>query len=385
MSGPTVEFDIIHVWMAAVFCALCLVCYRWTKQQPSPHIFFSEVKSLRMHGLQLKEQISKVPMWLLTLATISFLIAFIDPHYFAEKKNPPSGGGSHTNKTPSEGIAIYLVLDQSGSMQEKVTTVSADGSRLTISKVELLKEVTKKFVQGDLRSNLKGHEDDLIGIVEFARTPQVVAPLTLDHKFILDKLSKFSVVPNEEDDGTGIGYAIFKTANLIAATRHYAQDLQGAGKPAYDIKTNVIIIVTDGFQDPNALDEGNRLRTMGLPEAAAYAKSQNVGVYIVDVDPAMGSDEYAAQRRQMQQITELTGGKYYLMNPTTSLNKIYGEIESLEKSRLPIEALASSNFSKDQQPELYRRISLYPYFIAFGMFLLIISVILKTTWLRKIP
>ena len=69
-------------------------------------------------------------------------------------------------------------------------------------------------------------------MVTFARAAHVRVPLTLDHSLILKELSNLHVVTKSDEDGTSMGYAIFKTANLIVETRHFAENLIAKGKPA---------------------------------------------------------------------------------------------------------------------------------------------------------
>jgi Ca-activated chloride channel family protein len=274
---------------------------------------------------------------------------------------------------PTEGIAIYLVLDRSGSMGELISV-----GRERRSKLDLLKQVTAQFIQGNPELGLTGRHTDMIGLVAFARVPNVLSPLTLDHKAILKLLSQLDVVKDKNLDGTAIGYAIYKTANLIAATRLFAKDLQGQGKPAYEIKNSVILLVTDGFQDPSLLDKGNRVRTIELQEAAQYALEQGVRLYIINVEPKIASEQFAPQRHLMQSIAEMTGGKFYLATSVQGLAEIYSEIDNIEKSLLPEEAITAPI-----QPK--RRVSFFPYLIALGMLCLLLAVLLKTTILKTFP
>jgi len=165
--------------------------------------------------------------------------------------------------------------------------------------------------------------------------------------------------------------------------RHYAEELISKGQPAYNIKQTVIILVTDGLQDPNPLDKGKRLRNMDVPEAAAYAKEQGVRLYIVNVDPALGTEEYAPYRHIMQRAAALTGGKFFMADSSTNLSEIYRDIDQLEKSTLPAETLPKIN--KEERPDLFNRISLYPWLIALGLLSLFIALVLEFTWLRRIP
>ncbi len=102
-----------------------------------------------------------------------------------------------------------------------------------ISKADLMKRLTESFIDG--------RPNDLIGLVTFARMANILAPLTLDRQALLDQLHKVQVVKDESIDGTGIGYAIYKTASTIAATRHFGEQLPKNQRPAYTINSNVII------------------------------------------------------------------------------------------------------------------------------------------------
>ncbi|MBA3815134.1 MAG: VWA domain-containing protein [Parachlamydiaceae bacterium] len=317
------------------------------------------------------------------LGLASFLIAFVDAHLFISKHSDKNLEPPNLHPFPTEGIAIYLLLDQSGSMSEEVPIYSSNGPRKSMTKISLLKQVTQQFVVGDPALGLAGRSNDLIGLISFARGAEVMSPLTLDHQEILNQLSHFKAVANRDEDGTAIGYAIYKAASLIAATRHYSQELVGKGKPAYTIKNSVIILVTDGLQDPNPLDQGKRLRNIDIPDAAAYAKQQGIRLYIVNVEPKITTEEFAPNRRQMQRAAEITGGQLLVVNNTTNLEDIYQEIDRLEKSELPTPF--QKDFNKKDRPDIYRRVSLYPFLIALGLFFLLGGIILESTLFRRIP
>jgi Ca-activated chloride channel homolog len=375
-----ISFQIDYLALVVALLALLLSYFLWRREQQfsKPSLFFSSLDPSSTVR-DWKTRWSSLPRLLNILAFLLFLVAFVDPHFFIPKKPTLTPGSENKNAMPTEGIAIYLLLDQSGSMAEQVTA-TINGNRVNITKEDLLRQVTKDFITGNPATGLEGRPNDLIGLVTFARVPQVQVPLTLDHKEILKELATVQVVKKNDQDGTAMGYAIFKTANMIAATKHYAAELAQKGKPAYDIKSSIIILVTDGLQDPSILDKDSKLRNMGLEEAAAYAKANGIRLYLINIDPNTYSEELAPQRHQMEKITQLTGGRLFIVNDPGDLSQIYATIDSLEKSVLPQEGL-----SKEKQPNFYRRISLYPYLIALGMLCMLTSILLQTLWLRKVP
>jgi Ca-activated chloride channel family protein len=348
---------------AIILAGLAYLLNRVVSQAPTPVVHYSDLKDVQQSNWKVRLSRWTKPLFFTALAF--FLAALANPHFYIQKE---ASAIINPQRNPTEGIAIYLALDQSGSMSEKINR--------TQTKIDLVKTVSSEFV--------KQRPDDLIGLIFFARTAQVTAPLTLDHQAILNELAKFHNVNNQEDDGTAIGYAIFKAANLIAATKHYANDLIGKGQAAYDIKNSILVVVTDGLQDPSLLDEGNRLRFMSLEEAAGFAKEQGVKVYLINVDPQFNSAQYEPHRKLMKRITELTGGRFYLLDTSTSLNQVFADINKLEKSKI-VDPLLNQGLSKEEQPNLYRKVMLYPYLLAMGLFLLGSLLLLNTSFLRKIP
>lgn len=330
----------------------------------APSLAFSNVKIIQYSSWR-----SRLAHFLPKLHAIAFgslLIAFVDPHFLFIKSSLIETK-QKTNLLPTEGTAIYLVLDVSGSMSQSVSN-----GRKSTSKIDLLKNVTQQFI--------KDHPNDLIGLVSFARVPKVLVPLTLDQETLLDQLNQIQVVQNEDEDGTAMGYAIYKTAQLIAATRHFANDLNQQGKPPYTIKSAVIIVVTDGFQDPSHLDKGNRLRTMELDDAASEVKNQQIHLYVINIDPALSTSQYAAQRRQLQSITTLTGGQFYLVDNQQQLEDIYSAINQLEKGTILKEPTRSVQKKTD-----FNRFSLYPFFITFGLLTLLIALFIDTFIVKVVP
>src|SRR5438552_14485314 len=125
--------------------------------------------------------------------------------------------------THSEGISIQLVIDNSYSMR----TTDYDRGNEPISRLDAVKYAVRLFVVGG-EHGLSGRPDDRIGIITFARDPDVVCPTTLDHTVVLDALDHIQLAPPV---GTNIGDAL---AWALDRLRH---------DPA---KETVIILLSDG-------------------------------------------------------------------------------------------------------------------------------------------
>jgi len=335
----------------------------------NPNLGFSDLKDISSVNQSFRLKLSPFPLFLKWTALFFFLCAFIDPHYFSLKTPDPQ----REQPLPNEGIAIYLVVDQSGSMAEEISASGNETRRKRLKKIDLLKQVTKQFIEN--------RPNDLIGLISFARRAPIQSPLTLDHKTVLTELAKLVPLTDNKEGGTAIGYAVYKTVNLIKETKHFAEKLIETGKPAYSIKNSIIVLITDGFQNINPEDIKHPFRAMDLTEAAKFAKSHHVKLYAINVDPSMSKEEFGPQRRLMRRITEETGGKFYSVDGSHTLEMIYQEINQIEKTKFfPFDSI-----TKAEHPEMYTRVSFYPTLVALGMLSLLLAIFLETTILRRAP
>lgn len=361
------EFDSVALFFLPLLLFFLFLGYKWQKQISPPSLKFPNLQVLEFPSKKsLKTKLGNFPNLAFFLSVASLLLAFIDPHYFTLKKE------NETDKPPQEGIAIYLIADESGSMMEMINAKLADGRYENMSKIDFLKEVTIPFVNE--------RPNDLIGLIAFARGADVRTPLTLDHKSVTEEISSLNPSILAEDAGTAMGYAVFKTVNLILATKHFANDLIKTGKPAYEIKNAIIVLITDGVQNVNPEDVNDPFLSMDIKEAADYAKKNGVRLYIINVDPSILTSKFTPERNLMTRVAKETGGYFYAVDSSNSLSDIYEAINEIEKN-----AIKEPPLSKEEQPALYKRISFYPFFIAVGMFFLFLGLVLEITFLKRIP
>ena len=282
------------------------------------------------------------------------ILAFIDPHLLI---NDQTGSSA-----PREGMAIYLLLDRSGSMNDVVEQEVRGNTWHAVTKFKRLQEAAIAFID-DAPS-------DLIGVIALARGAQIISPLTLDHALLKKRIEQLSVIQDKTQDGTAIGYAIYKTAHLIS-TLNTQRDSQG--QSPYTIKSSAMIVITDGLQDPSYLDRGNPLRTMDLSEAADYAHGKNIHVYIVNVDKHFKEEAFAPNRHEMERVTATTGGKLIILNQLSDLQIALSDIQTLEKSKI---------YETSASP--MKKIPFYPYLISLGLILIGSGTILNMTLFRKV-
>jgi Ca-activated chloride channel family protein len=286
---------------------------------------------------------ARAVLWLKRSALAFLLLAAFQPEIYLP--SVPQG-------LPKEGIALYLILDQSGSMQD-----GAFGAKSRQSKMAALKEMTKQFIQA--------RQSDLIGLVSFARTAEVLAPLTLDQNALEQALDGLQPAGSQETDGTAIGYALFKTVNLMLASAAYKSPFK---KAPFDAKHMVAVIVTDGLDTPNPLDRDNPLRSLSMAEGFAFAKQSGIRVYMINVEPSLRLMQYAQVKQQLEQLTAMTGGKLFLSD-SESLKEAYAEIDRIE--RMPISIPRTAFYP------------LSPLLLTIGALCLLLSFVIKSLWLRS--
>jgi Ca-activated chloride channel family protein len=214
----------------------------------------------------------------------------------------------------TEGIDIAVVLDISGSMAAE--DFQPD-NRLAVAKA-----VVKEFVDG--------RTGDRIAIIVFSGTAMVRAPLTTDHP-MLDSLID-AVDINSLPDGTAIGVALANAAARLKAS------------PA---KTRVALLVTDGVNNTGEIDPmsaaslceglGIRVYTVGVGAAG------RVPVPWPMVDPATGQKvmrrvmmDVPVDEVLLKKIAGKTGGRFYKATDRESMQRIFHEIDRLEKTPLQV-------------------------------------------------
>ena len=232
----------------------------------------------------------------------------------------PQTSDAH-EKSYANGIALQLVIDNSYSMRNRDYDMGTE----SISRLDAVKHAVKLFVAGG-DHGLVGRPNDKVGVITFARDPDVVCPLTLDHKAVLDAVNDIKLAPPV---GTNIGDA------LAWALDRLRDD------PA---KQKVVILLTDG---------GHNVKE-GMPprEAAQLAADLKITLYTIGAvgnrfgKPArtladalreaqgMRMPGDSVDEPLMEQMASRAGGKYYRATDTDGLANIYQEIDRLETTRM---------------------------------------------------
>lgn len=207
----------------------------------------------------------------------------------------------------SSARALYMLIDRSSSMKEMC------GQK---SKLDIVKSLATSFVQ-----QRKG---DFLGVIAFARSAPLICPLTLSNDFVSSSISSIQPVLEKEQDGSAIGYAIFKTLHSIEGTNFYS-------KEDSRIRSAAILIFTDGLESPNPLDRNNPYRFLRTSEALQLATKMNIRVYYITVVPLFAEHALLQQIDTVKKQVEETKGAFFIATSQNALSAVMQQVDTIEK------------------------------------------------------
>ena len=276
---------------------ILIALYVWKYRKLYPTIQISSFDFANKSKTSFREILVHVLFGLEMVAVALLIVALARPQ--SSEKN---------STTNVEGIDIVMTMDVSGSM------LAED---FKPNRLEAAKKVGAKFVDG--------RPNDRIGLVVFASESYTQCPMTTDHKVLNQLMSEIKTGIIE--DGTAIGDGL-----SIAISR--LKDSDAISK--------VIILLTDGVNNTGSIDPIS---------AAEIAKMFGLRVYTIGVGtngtaPYPVQDFFGNKRYQqvevnidedmLKQIANMTGAQYFRATDNSSLDKIYSEIDKMEKSRIEV-------------------------------------------------
>ncbi|MCA9263031.1 MAG: VWA domain-containing protein [Planctomycetales bacterium] len=271
----------------------------------------------------------------------------------------------------TEGIAIEMCLDRSGSMLAHDFFFEAH----RVDRLTAVKDVFHKFVAGV--GDFSGRPNDLIGLIAFGGFADARCPLTLDHGTLLEAVSQVEVAHQLRDDRGGIlndGLWQEEQATAIGDALALAVDrLQGI-----ESASKIVILLSDGE---------NTAGVVSPDEAAKVAADFDVKVYTIGVGktglaPFPMIDRFGRERlisqavrldeTTLRHIASTTGGAYFHAEDATTLAEVYEAIDQLEKT--------------DQEGRIYTQYrELYQFLMIPALGCLACVLVLKSTWLQAVP
>lgn len=345
-------------WAFMALLMIPIVILYWRRKRQGLALLFSDL-SLLPTSTSLVSRLPHLPAALRLLALLLLIIALARPQAGLEKV-----------EEISQGVAIAMVVDRSGSMGAEM---EFDGRSMT--RLDVVKQVFSEFVKGN-RLDLKGRPADLIGLITFARYADTICPLTLAHGALAGFLDTIHLVPQEsQENRTAIGDAIALAAARLKTAEETLAGQGVSGVKAYHIKSKVIILLTDGQNNT-----GRHLPD----EAAALAKEWGIKIYaigvggddVVKVQTLLGTRMVrtgeGVDREMLGRVAESTGGVFRMAEDAEALRAVYQEIDRLEKSEV----------------ESVRYLDYKEYFLPFALaaaILLVLETLLNCTLWRRLP
>jgi Ca-activated chloride channel family protein len=244
----------------------------------------------------------------------------------------------HIDRTvlpPTEGIDIMMVMDMSGSM---------DNRDFYPSRFIAAQSVAAKFV--DKRPN------DRIGMVVFGSYAMLQVPLTLDHEALQEHIQGM-YLGMVDSNSTAIGDALGVAANHLKDSK---------------AKSKVIILLTDGKSNA-----GTIVPLLAAKAAASY----KIRVYTIATASTPGQTLYSSDKDEideglLMEIAKATGGKFYRAKNEAELEQIYNTINELEKT-----AFAPNS--------MINRTDIYQPFLLLALAFALCAFILERLVLIKVP
>lgn len=347
------------VWLLLAVAVLGVIW--WTERGRRQNaVLYSSVELLRGLPITLAMRVKRLLPWLRAAGLLLVVVAMARPQR-----------GLQEFRVRTEGIAIQMCLDRSGSMQ--ALDFALDGDR--VNRLAAVKRVFHDFVAG--QGTLPGRPDDLIGLIAFGGYAEAKAPLTLDHGALLQVLDTVNIprpvtdsrgrVVNqqllEEEMATAIGDAV-----LMAVDR--LKDVKA--------KSKVIILLSDGEQTAGIAEPQE-----GAEAARAFGiKIYSIGVGTTGSAPFPATDGFGRSvlvrqnvrldEATLKMLADTTDGKFFNAQDTKALVDVYAEIDRLERT-----------MTEGRLYTEYRE--LFSWFLLSGLGLVLFDVVLSATRFRCLP
>lgn len=309
-----------------------IVWYILRQKRSKASIQISTLESLRKAPLTWKHSLRHVA-FVIQLGVMALIIACLAR---------PQSSNSWSNQT-IEGIDIMIALDMSSSMLAR---------DFQPDRLEAAKAVATEFISG--------RQYDRIGLVVFSAESFTQCPLTTDRAVLINLFQNLH--SGMLEDGTAIGLGLATAVSRLKDS---------------EAKSKVVILLTDG--------ENNRGEIAPIT-AAEIAKTYGIRVYTIGIGtegmaPYPVQTPFGVQMREievkidektLQDMANITDGKYFRATNNKTLTDIYKEIDRLEKSKID-----NKEFSK--KSEEYRRYAIG------ALVLALLAMVLQFAVFRHIP
>lgn len=214
--------------------------------------------------------------------------------------------GLQQSRVQTEGVDMVLLLDVSTSME--TPDFSQYGQRIT--RIDSAKAVIRDFIEKRL--------DDRIAMVAFSALPYSVAPLTLDHSWLVQRMENLRTGMLE--DGTAIGDAIASAVNRLRES---------------EAKSRIVVLITDGENNRGELSPEN---------AAQAAAALGIKVYTIGIGGGLPVRQGFFTRAPetidtsvLESVAEISDAQFFRAYDLDELSEVYATIDQLEKTEIEMQ------------------------------------------------
>lgn len=323
-----IEFK--YVWLLPLLGILPVAAWLYfrTRKNRKASLTVSNAAAFKVRTI--KNNLRHLPLWLRLFSLGCLILALARP----QTKNVQ-------NRTRGEGIDIVLCMDVSGSM------LSRDfyPDRLTVAK-----EVAAEFV--------RSRPVDQIGLVIFSGESFTQFPVSTDHESLLQQIQNLR--SGMLESGTVIGEGLATSVDRLQQSK---------------ARSRIVVLLTDGKEEPP------ETRLIDPYSALEIAKAKGVKVYTIGMlaeasatigEGGKGLEKAFVDENLLGRIATQTGGQYFRAADKEGLQKIYAQIDKLEKSA--VEVVTRERVDEKFAP-----------FILAALFLLALEWLLRYTLLRTFP
>lgn len=380
-------FTFLHPWclLALIIPVILRVVHVWRRRRPAA-LPYSSLAAAKAVPRSWRLRLRWLPGVLTDLALCALVFTLARPQLHVTTSNSESS---------SEGIAIEMVLDRSGSMSQDMMF---DKRRTT--RLEAVKNIFSLFIHGD-KKLLPGRDGDLIGLVSFAKTAQTDCPLTLSHDALTSALDTIRLIDAENlgDVREAARQGLDLNACLIADNQ---QTLYRAFAEIYGPRTGRTALenfLELGENNRTAIGDALALALARLKQADAFAHNNykiasKVLILLTDGENNFGRDVASTiplaldakvkvhviaigearflRQNDLPTLAQKTGGTYTVADSADELLAIYRDIDAMERTQLKDVSYVSS--TEYFQP-----------FLLAALALLLLAVLLDCTVLRTFP
>lgn len=348
----TTSFQFQFPWLLALLALLPLYAVLRGRTGKLSALRFSSADVARAAGASARSAAGRLLLFLRLLTVALLIVALAGPRFANDR-----------TETETRGVDIMLVLDLSFSMI--ALDMAKPGEHTT--RFDIARTVLEDFI--------RQRPDDRIGLIVFSGVPYLASPITLNHDWLLQNLRRLyiGIIRDLREVGTAIGDATASGARRL--------------KDQKESRSRIIILLTDGDNNKGEIDPvpaaqlaaalGVKVYTIGIgidQPCRLPDFDMNTGKLLLDpagnVVPTMTIQP--ANYDVLNKMSGLSGARSYRATNLRELQRIYADIDRLEKSEV-----------KMRRYTTYTPLFQWPLLAALG--LLALELVLTNTRYRRVP